>query len=93
MSDGGDLTRRVQKHKRTQDQWDGTFRIGQAQTILDLISRNSILGHKVLVAQEQLLIHDGDDPPDQDDCKAYGPWPGRKQTDTKLLIYGLFQKG
>ena len=20
----------------------------------------------------------GDDPPAQDDCKAYGPWPGRK---------------
>ena len=27
-----------------------------------------------------------------DDCKAYGPWPGAN-TDTKLLIYGLFQKG
>ena len=29
--------RRVQKHKRTQDQRAGTFRIGQAQATLDLI--------------------------------------------------------
>ena len=28
-----------------------------------------------------------------DDCKAYGPWPRCANTDTKLLIYGLFQKG
>ena len=29
------------------------------------------------------------------DCKAYGPWPGRKHRHrhTQLLIYGLFQKG
>ena len=31
-----------------------------------------------------------DDPPAQDDCKAHGPVAN---TDTKLLIYGLFQKG
>ena len=34
----------------------------------------------------------GDAPPAQDDCKAHGPWPVAN-TDTKLLIYGLFQKG
>ena len=32
----------------------------------------------------------GDGPPAQGDCKAYGPVAN---TDTKLLIYGLFQKG
>ena len=53
----GAISRRVQKHKRTQDRRAGTFRIGQAQATLDLISRNWILGHKILVAQEQLLIH------------------------------------
>ena len=50
-----DVARRVQKHKRTQDRRAGTFHIGQAQATLDLISKNSILGHKILVAQEQLL--------------------------------------
>ena len=45
------------KHKRTQDPRAGTFRIGQAQATLDLISKNSILGHKIPVAQEQFLIH------------------------------------
>ena len=32
------------------------------------------------------------DPPAQDDCKAHGPCPVAN-TDTKLLIHGLFQKG
>ena len=36
---------------------DGTFRIGQAQATLDLISKNSILGHKRPVVQEQFFIH------------------------------------
>ena len=33
--------------------------------------------------------------PVADDCKAHGPWPVHTvaNTDTKLLIYGLFQKG
>ena len=34
------------------------FAIGQAQATLGLISKNSILGHKILVAQEQLFVHE-----------------------------------
>ena len=33
------------------------FAIRQAQATLDPISKNSILGHKILVPQEKLLIH------------------------------------
>ena len=33
------------------------FAIGQTQATLELISKNSILCYKILVAQEQLLIH------------------------------------
>ena len=34
------------------------FAVGQAQTALELISKNSILGNEVLIPQEQLLITD-----------------------------------
>ena len=33
------------------------FANGQAQTTLDLIPKNPILGHKIFVPQEKLLVH------------------------------------
>ena len=50
-----------------------------------LIGRGRVATHMArylkLEAQPFLSWHrgeGGDDPPAQDDCKAHGPWPGRK---------------